>query len=316
MIEHLRGREKALEKLGLTPRHAEWVALVALHSGLFLRSQYARFLRDSGSGSRVRALRLVEALTGHGLARDVQLPGIGRVCLVHSKTIYRLLRVPHIRHRREAGRGIMLRRLLSLDCVVGREALPWLPTEPEKVAAFAELGIERRILPKRVYGGPGRGRTVRYFGWKMPVAFDGRVALFVHVDVGAETHAELLSWGAQHFSLWSALAERGIRIEAAVASAAADRLAGARRVLDRWLSGGLGESHSLSPAERSELQRIERAASAVDLDELERLGGFEAALDRAAQLQAKAASERGGRRVRLDSARTWLAGLPSVGVSP
>ena len=66
MIEHLRGREKAIEKLGLAPRRAEWVALAALHSGLFLRSQYARFLRDGSAGSRVRSQRLVDALTGRG----------------------------------------------------------------------------------------------------------------------------------------------------------------------------------------------------------------------------------------------------------
>ena len=35
-------------------------------------------------------------------------------------------------------------------------ALPWLPTEPEKVGAFEALGIERQLLPLRVYRGAAR----------------------------------------------------------------------------------------------------------------------------------------------------------------
>ena len=182
------------------------------------------------------------------------------MCRLTSKTIYRVLGAPNIRHRRDAATGDLLRRLLSLDCIVGREGRHWLPTEPEKVAAFAGLGIARAILPKRVYGQPGRARTVRYFGWKMPLAFDGASALFVYVDAEGETYAELLSWGAQHAPLWSALKQRGIRVEAAVASASAERLAGARPVLDRWLSRGLGKASGLAPAERAELRLLERAA--------------------------------------------------------
>ena len=43
MIEHLRGREKALESLGWTGREAEWLALVCLHSGVFIRSQFCHY---------------------------------------------------------------------------------------------------------------------------------------------------------------------------------------------------------------------------------------------------------------------------------
>ena len=38
MIEHLRGREKALEQFGWRGREAEWIALVCLHSGIFTRA--------------------------------------------------------------------------------------------------------------------------------------------------------------------------------------------------------------------------------------------------------------------------------------
>ena len=38
MTLHLNGREKALEAFGWTGRKAEWIALVCLHSGVFIAS--------------------------------------------------------------------------------------------------------------------------------------------------------------------------------------------------------------------------------------------------------------------------------------
>ena len=43
MIEHLKGREDALAALGWTGREAEWIALVCLHSGVFIRAQFCRY---------------------------------------------------------------------------------------------------------------------------------------------------------------------------------------------------------------------------------------------------------------------------------
>ncbi|MDE0081293.1 MAG: hypothetical protein OXT72_01440 [Gammaproteobacteria bacterium] len=44
MIAHLAGRERALEPFGWTGREAEWIALACLHSGIFIRAQWSRFL--------------------------------------------------------------------------------------------------------------------------------------------------------------------------------------------------------------------------------------------------------------------------------
>ena len=44
VIAHLRGREAALEPFGWTGRQAEWIALACLHSGVFIRAQWSRFL--------------------------------------------------------------------------------------------------------------------------------------------------------------------------------------------------------------------------------------------------------------------------------
>ena len=58
MIEHLRGRERALEPLGWTGREAEWIAVVCLHSGVFTRAQFCHYFNTQ----RMTALRFVKAL--------------------------------------------------------------------------------------------------------------------------------------------------------------------------------------------------------------------------------------------------------------
>ena len=158
MIAHLQGREAALEPFGWTGRQAEWIVLVCLHSGVFTRTQATRFLDTHHE----RARRLVHALIAQGAAAEETVPGvrgIGRVCRIFSRGLYRALGTEHIRHRRTASADVLMRRLLSLDYVIEHSALPWLPTEPEKVAAFEALGIERRVaalapLPGRRRGHP------------------------------------------------------------------------------------------------------------------------------------------------------------------
>ena len=107
--------------------------------------------------------RAVHALIAQGVATEENvsgITGIGRVCRIHGRGIYRALGAGDIRHRRIASTEVLVRRLLSLDYVLEDPHMPWLPTEPEKVRAFEALGIERRLLPLRVYRGAG-GNTRR-----------------------------------------------------------------------------------------------------------------------------------------------------------
>lgn len=289
MIAHLKGREKALEEqFGFKPAQAEWIALVALHSGVFLRAQYGRWVGGGGAPSRVRAQRLSENLVERGLAVDSEFDGLGRMCHLKSRVVYRALGAENIRHRREASRAAMIGRLLALDCVVREPRLHWLPTEAEKVEAFESLGIEKRSMPKRVYGLRGRGRTARPFAWKMPVAFDGGMARFAYVDTGGETQAELLSWGAEHASLWSALTERGVRVEVVAASLSKEWMRGAENVLAKWRTTGIESSiSSMSAAELEELQSAESALSQLDDAAMERWGGLQGTIDRLGDLQRR-----------------------------
>ena len=313
MIAHLKGREKAIEEqLGFKPAQAEWIALVALHSGVFLRSQYGRWVGESGSTGRSLARRLVDGLVERGLASDRYLEGLGRACHVRSRLVYRALGAENIRHRREASRAAMLGRLLALHSVLAEPALPWLPTEAEKVEAFESLGIEKRSLPKRVYGLRGRGRTVRPFAWKMPVAFGEGVARFAYLDTGGETQAELLSWGAEHTPLWSALAAHDVRIEIVALSLSETWAGGAERVLAKWQEGGIKVSGaSMSAAELDELEAAERALGKLDDASMARWGGLQGTIDRLGDLQRRrgVAGEAGVAVASPDTVNTRLVEL-------
>ena len=156
MIAHPRGREAALEPFGWTGRQAEWIALVCLHSGVFTRTQATRFLDTHHE--RVRRASPPR--------RPCRAFGGSAACAGSSPGVYdRALGAEHIRHRRTASPGVLMRRLLSLDYVIEHTGLPWLPTEHEKVGAFEALGIEPALLPVRVYRG-ATGTTRHYFPLK------------------------------------------------------------------------------------------------------------------------------------------------------
>ena len=210
MIEHLRGRDRKLEPLGWTGPDAEWIALVCLHSGVFTRAQFCHYF----DARRNRAFRFVQTLVERRMAVESEWPvvnGGAKTCRISSKLIYQALGVENIRHRRKASGNVIMRRLLSLDFVLEHPGMNWLPTEPEKVKFFQELGLSRRLIPRRIYYG-AVGAQKRYFALKLPVAVDPETVTFVYVDPGHRTDTELRSWGAAHGPLWDALRKKGRQV--------------------------------------------------------------------------------------------------------
>jgi len=299
VIAHLKGREKALEAFGWTGEKAEWIALVCLHSGVFTRAQCARFM--DAHPEQVR--RAVHALIAERVASEETEPGIagiGRVCRIFSRPVYRALGAEHIRHRRGASTEVLMRRLLSLDYVIEHADLPWLPTEQEKVAAFEALGIERSLLPVRVYRGAAR-ETRRHFPVKLPVALDSARALFVYAEPGHDTATALRSWGRAHRGLWRALAKLDLSVEVVAVARTGRELERARRVIGGWAEpAGPGES---CPAIREELARIERAIVQGAVHILDEFGGLQAALKRSVALENQA--RRQGGRGSIDRGVAW-----------
>ena len=220
---------------GWTRREAEWLALVCLHSGVFLRSQYLAFI---GRTNPALANRFVRRCRKHA----VEQPWNGsrlRICRIAARRIYRAIGAEHVRHRRPAAPEVVLRRLLSLDYVLEHPRAAWLPTEDEKVSEMTGAGIAkgRAAAPSL----PGRGRgAVPLLPHKLPVALDGERATFLFVQTDEdETESAIRTWGGQHSALWAALAAAGRAVEVVVVGRDPVRLAAAGRVLDKW-SGDAG----------------------------------------------------------------------------
>ena len=284
MTRHLNGREKALEGFGWTGRKAEWIALVCLHSGVFTRAQLTARLRIHCRTAR----RFVRAMAEQKLATEEALHG-RKVCRIFSRPVYRALGAEHVRHRKAASEEVLTRRLLSLDYVIEHTDLPWLPTEPEKVAAFEAIGIDRGLLPVRVYGSGARA-TRRYFPVKLPVALDAERAVFVYADPGHDTATALRSWGATHLGLWHALQSQGRSVEVVAAVRTRRELARARKVLGHWTETPAAPD-SADPA-RLEIARIERAIRGMDDAAVEAFGGLNGCLERIVQLKEQLRSAR------------------------
>ena len=282
LIAHLQGREKLLETVGFTPRQAEWITLVCLHSGLFTRDQVEAFLRLT----RRTAQRFVQALlaarvSGRPVA-DAHTVDARRIYRIFGKAIYRELGLDNVRHRREASIEVVRRRLLSLDFVLDHPDLPWLATEQEKVACFEQFGIDPELLPKRIYYGRAHGR-VRYFHIKMPVAVEQDRAVFTYIDPGMDTPTELHSWAAAHQPLWRILRESGRRVEVVAVAWEQPLLDRAERVLTSW------RGRAVTEAEQEAIM-LRQAVADTDWDIIERYGGFDAVIEKVLQVEKQSAS--------------------------
>ena len=180
-----------------------------------------------------------------------------------------------------------MRRLLSLDYVLEHPHLPWLPTEPEKVRVFEALGIERRLLPQRVYRGAA-GNTRRHFPLKLPVALDAERAVFVYVEPGHDTSTALRSWAVAHRGLWEALRERGPSIEIVAVVRTVRELGRARTILGNWANAATASGPAAVPepdsAARREIARIEQAIRKKDERVLKEYGDLQACLKRIVEL--------------------------------
>ena len=238
MIEHLKGRERALASLGWTGREAEWIALVCLHSGVFTRAQFCHYF----DAPRITASDSCKALIERREAVESEWPfnGGGKTCRISGKGIYRALGVENIRHRRKANRSVVMRRLLSLDFVLEHPGLNWLPTEGEKVEFIEGLGVHSNLIPRRIYYGAVRAQK-RYFALKLPVAGGARTVTFAYVDPGHATAVELHSWGAAHGPLWDAIRAKGRRVEVIAIGAELDAVLRADRVLQLWAAAEPGK---------------------------------------------------------------------------
>ena len=299
---------RSLGPPGWTGRDAEWLALVCLHGGVFLRPQYLAFL---GQSHPELARRFVRRCGKAAVEERWNASGL-KLCRIVDRKLYRELGVDRLRPRRDATPAVALRRLLSLDYVIDHLDAPWLPTEGEKVHAFTDAGVSKYVWPGRVYVGTD-GARLRPFVHRLPLALDSERATFVFVQPEEETQSALRTWGGQHAGLWAALLAAGRAVEVAVVGRNAERLTVARRVLDGWVATPAArDAHCEAAAARvaeqvrrdEEIASVRAAIAALDEAALAAYGGLNGAIARCAALETAATT---ASRVKpmISAGRTW-----------
>ena len=300
MIEHLKGRDKNLKDFNWTGTDAEWIALVCLHSGLFIRSQYTAW---RGTGP-MPAVRLVHKLLSANVAVEELVPAISqsvRLVRIFGRRIYESLGVKDVRHRKPAGIDVSLKRLLSLDYVLDHPELPWLPTEPEKVGFCEQLEIPPDLLPRKQYAG-AVGETRRYFAIKMPIAAQPERVTFVYIDPEEVTDKGFRSWGSAHLPLWERLQEMGIRVRVVAVSRKLHLLKRCERLLQQWAEGPIQAEKN---EEREEIERINRAIDEQDENTLADYGGLAGAIRLALELKKSSSGDSSSEPGRIDDYQCW-----------
>ena len=79
-------------------------------------------------------------------------PSGARAIHITHEPIYLALGIENVKHRHGAkntNTHALMRRLMSLDYLIERPTLSWLPTEDDTVQRFTALGIDRAVLPYR-----------------------------------------------------------------------------------------------------------------------------------------------------------------------
>jgi hypothetical protein len=160
-------RCQALEMLGYTPRQAQFLVLVALHGGYFLRRQYVAFTGTPHGQAAVRFL-------AHAVSRDhvrvLPYGRQGRVFHLYARPLYAAIGEEDNRNRRPAEWDAVIGKLMTVDFVLAHPTARFWATEAEKVALLRERHIPDAVWPHRQYASrrPGGLPTIRHFVDKMP----------------------------------------------------------------------------------------------------------------------------------------------------
>ena len=197
---------------GYDANEAEFLAVAAIHSGYFVRRQFAEFLGQERGGN---AQRFIEKLLQRRHATFNRYHLNKFVYQIRAKKIYNRLGQNDNRNRRDKAPLTVKRKLMCLDFVLAHFGQRFLETEFEKVAYFAgDRQVPVPNLPVRRYVSHGSGRaTDRYFVDKLPVFVTHdpaavsvpAVVHFAYIDEGAETLQGFGTFLEQYSALFAAL---------------------------------------------------------------------------------------------------------------
>lgn len=182
---------EALRYFGYTEKEAQFLDLVATHSGYFTCQQFLQFIETKpGKRSVAFARKVVEKK--HASAKEYLRNG--RVFHLFSRNVYEALGRENVRFRRAHSNEYVRTRLIALDFILRNQRFTYLESEEQKVAFFcAQMGLDKKILPHKRYSGAIKDNyTDRYFVDKFPMFYNPAATLphvptFSFIDPGFES---------------------------------------------------------------------------------------------------------------------------------
>jgi hypothetical protein len=311
-------RTQALLRFGYTKAEAAFLCTAALHSGYFLRRQYAGFIsvKDGGSVSQLieRALAAGHVKTSTWL-RNIQLY---HLC---ARPFYEALGQGDNRHRRTRTLLATKTKIMGLDYVLAHTSHHYLATDREKLDYFTEtLKVDTSVLPAKLYSASrSELTTIRYFVEKYPLFLVGSdrpheppVVTFSYIDEGAATLSGYETFLRHYLRLFASLQRFAVLFIAdsnrhfAAAAQVFERILGGTqagaidplisRRLEYFKMRRLFEAKELASFDRSKLIRLRQDqrdfASETDeaLYELWKVGGEAAVLQKVAPETGRSSS--------------------------
>lgn len=182
---------EALRYFGYTEEEAQFLYIVATHSGYFTCQQFLQFIETKpGKRSVAFARKVVEKK--HASAKEYLRNG--RVFHLFSRNVYEAIGRENVRFRRVHSTEYVRTRLIALDFILGNQRFTYLESEEQKVAFFCnQMGLDKKILPHKRYSGAIKDSyTDRYFVDKFPMFYNPAASLphaptFSFIDPGFES---------------------------------------------------------------------------------------------------------------------------------
>jgi hypothetical protein len=178
----------ALKQFNYTEREAEFLYIVAVHSGFFLQRQFTQFVDVAGRGPATYFIK--KAIQKQHLREHLPERGTQKIYHLFSRNVYAALKKENSRNRKPGRYGLLDKaavRLLGLDFVLANLDRQYLEEEPDKVDYFTVEGrISKNVLPVKVFHGDKGSETRRYFFENFPIFLsqdgDSTIVRFTYIE--------------------------------------------------------------------------------------------------------------------------------------
>jgi hypothetical protein len=203
-----------LKGFGYSQREAEFLYIVAAHSGFFLQRQFTQFVDVAGRGPATYFIK--RAIEKQHVREHLPERGTQKIYHLFSRTVYGAIGKDNSRHRRPGRYGMLEKagvRLLTLDFILANPDRLYLEEENDKVDYFIrQQSLKAEILPVKVFPGAEGKETRRYFFENFPIFLTptdaSPVVNFTYIEDDIRSIQTFASFVDRYRPLFEALANR------------------------------------------------------------------------------------------------------------